>query len=219
MLLDQIISLFSVIVADIFLAGDNAIIIGMVAATVAIENRRRVIMFGIAAAAIMRVIFALITVQLLQVPGLLLAGGLVLLWIAWKFWRELRSGPAKAEQASKRPSRSMKQAIFQIAVADLSMSLDNVLAVAGIARDHPWILIFGLALSIALMAVATPFVVRLLDRYPKVAYLGLGVILYIALTMIWHGGAIFVTGIPTHCLYWITTCQPPHTTVALITKD
>ena len=198
MLLDQIISLFSVIVADIFLAGDNAIIIGMVAATVAIENRRRVIMFGIAAAAIMRVIFALITVQLLQVPGLLLAGGLVLLWIAWKFWRELRSRPAKAEQASKRPSRSMKQAIFQIAVADLSMSLDNVLAVAGIAREHPWILIFGLALSIALMAVATPIIVRLLDRYPKVAYLGLGVILYIALTMIWHGGAIFFPGTPTH---------------------
>lgn len=198
MLLDQIISLFSVIVADIFLAGDNAIIIGMVAATVAIENRRRVIMFGIAAAAIMRVIFALITVQLLQVPGLLLAGGLVLLWIAWKFWRELRSGPAQTEQASKRPSRSMKQAIFQIAVADLSMSLDNVLAVAGIAREHPWILIFGLALSIALMALATPIVVRLLDRYPKVAYLGLGVILYIALTMIWHGGAIFFPGTPTH---------------------
>ena len=198
MLLDQIISLFSVIVADIFLAGDNAIIIGMVAATVAIEKRRRVIMFGIAAAAIMRVIFALITVQLLQVPGLLLAGGLVLLWVAWKFWRDLRSIAAKADQASKRPSRSMKQAIFQIAVADLSMSLDNVLAVAGVAREHPWILIFGLALSIALMAVATPFIVRLLDRYPKVAYLGLGVILYIALTMIWHGGAIFVPGIPTH---------------------
>ena len=198
MLLDQLISLVSVIVADIFLAGDNAIIIGMVASTVAIEQRRRVIIFGIATAAIMRVIFALLTVQLLQVPGLLLAGGLVLLWVAWKFWRDLRSIPAKAGEASKRPSRSMKQAIFQIAVADLSMSLDNVLAVAGIAREHPWILIFGLALSIALMAVATPIIVRLLDRYPKVAYLGLGVILYIALTMIWHGGAIFVPGIPTH---------------------
>ena len=198
MLLDQIISLFSVIVADIFLAGDNAIIIGMVASTVAIEQRRRVIMFGIATAAIMRVIFALLTVQLLQVPGLLLGGGLVLLWVAWKFWRGLSSNSGKTDQTSNKQLSSMKQAIFRIAVADLAMSLDNVLAVAGIAREHPGILIFGLALSIALMAAATPFVVRLLERYPKVAYLGLGVILYIALNMIWHGGTIFFPVTPTH---------------------
>ena len=198
MLLDQLISLVSVIVADIFLAGDNAIIIGMLASTVAIEQRRRVIIFGIATAAIMRVIFALLTVQLLQVPGLLLAGGLVLLWVAWKFWRDLRSVSGKAEQTSKEQLSSMKQAIFRIAVADVSMSLDNVLAVAGVAREHPGILIFGLALSIALMAAATPFVVRLLERYPKVAYLGLGVILYIALNMIWHGGTIFFPATPTY---------------------
>ena len=187
MLLDQFISFFSVIIADIFLAGDNAIIIGMVASTVAVENRRQVIMIGIATAAIMRVIFALLTVQLLQLPGVLLAGGVVLIWVAWKFWLSLKAGSRKNKKTSRHQEVSMQRAIFQIAIADLSMSLDNVLAVAGIARDHPWILIFGLALSIALIAAATPIVVRILERYPRVAYLGLGVILYIAITMIWHG--------------------------------
>ena len=187
MFLDQLVPFFSVIIADIFLAGDNAIIIGMVASTVAVEDRRRVIMIGIATAAIMRVIFALLTVQLLQLPGVLLAGGVVLIWVAWKFWLSLRAGSKKTNNTSTDQKVSMQRAIFQIAIADLSMSLDNVLAVAGIARDHPWILIFGLALSIALMAVATPFVVKILERYPRVAYLGLGVILYIAVTMIWHG--------------------------------
>ena len=187
MFLDQLVPFFSVIIADIFLAGDNAIIIGMVASTVAVEDRRRVIMIGIATAAIMRVIFALLTVQLLQLPGVLLAGGVVLIWVAWKFWLSLRAGSKKTKNTSRDQKVSMQRAIFQIAIADLSMSLDNVLAVAGIARDHPWILIFGLALSIALMAVATPFVVKILERYPRVSYLGLGVILYIAITMIWHG--------------------------------
>ena len=187
MLLDQFVSFFSVVIADIFLAGDNAIIIGMVASTVAVEDRRRVIMIGIATAAIMRVIFALLTVQLLQLPGVLLAGGVVLIWVAWKFWLSLRAGSRKKKKTSGDQKVSLQRAIFQVAIADLSMSLDNVLAVAGIARDHPLILIFGLALSIALMAVATPIVVRILERYPRVAYLGLGVILYIAITMIWHG--------------------------------
>ncbi|MBL10307.1 MAG: hypothetical protein CL402_07315 [Acidiferrobacteraceae bacterium] len=191
MVLDQAISLFSVIIADIFLAGDNAIIIGMVATTVAVEDRRRVIIFGIAAAAVMRIIFALLAVQLLQIPGLLLAGGLILLWVAWKFWRDLRSNSKKSENDAQKTYGSVKHAIYRIVIADLSMSLDNVLAVAGIARNHPWILIFGLALSIALMAVATPIIVRLLDRYSKLSYLGLVVILYIAITMIWHGMDIF----------------------------
>lgn len=192
MLLDQFVSFFSVIIADIFLAGDNAIIIGMVASTVAMEDRRRVIMIGIATAAIMRVIFALVTVQLLQLPGVLLAGGVVLIWVAWKFWLSLKPDSRKTKKASRGQKNSMRRAVFQIAIADLSMSLDNVLAVAGIARDHPLILIFGLALSIALMAVATPIVVRVLERYPRVAYLGLGVILYIATTMIWHGATDFM---------------------------
>jgi YjbE family integral membrane protein len=187
MFLDQFVSLFSVIIADIFLAGDNAIIIGMVASTAAAEDRRRVIIIGIAMAAIMRIIFALLTVQLLQLPGVLLAGGVVLIWVAWKFWQNLRAGSRENKKISRDPNVSLQRAIFQIAIADLSMSLDNVLAVAGIARDHPWILIFGLALSIALMAVATPIVVKILERYPRIAYLGLGVILYIAATMIWHG--------------------------------
>lgn len=191
MLFDLAIPLFSVIIADIFLAGDNAIIIAMVAATVANKDRHRVMVFGIAAAAVMRIIFALLTVQLLQIPGLLLAGGLVLLWVAWKFWRDLRSSSKKSGNDGKKTDSSVKHAIFRIVIADLSMSLDNVLAVAGVARDHLWILIFGLVLSIALMAVATPIIVRQLDRYPKLSYLGLVVILYIAITMIWHGMDIF----------------------------
>ena len=191
MLLDQAISLFSVIIADIFLAGDNAIIIGMVASTVAVEDRRRVIVLGIVFAALMRIIFALLTVHLLQVPGLLLAGGLILLWVAWKFWRDLRLSSKKSENDAPITYGPIKHAIYRIVIADLSMSLDNVLAVAGIARDHLWILIFGLALSIGLMAVATPIIVRLLDRYPKLSYFGLIVILYIAITMIWHGIDIF----------------------------
>ena len=187
MLLDQISSLLQVVLVDLVLAGDNVIVVGMVAATVAADQRRRVILAGIAMAALMRVGFALVTVQLLNLPGLLFAGGLLLLWVAWKLWQDLRSSAKKSDSKSSRNPRSVSQAVFQIALADLSMSLDNVLAVAGVARDYPAILVFGLALSIVLMGVGATVVVRALDRYHWIGYAGLAVILYVALSMIWTG--------------------------------
>ena len=187
MLLDQISSLLQVVLVDLVLAGDNVIVVGMVAATVAADQRRRVILAGIAMAALMRVGFALVTVQLLNLPGLLFAGGLLLLWVAWKLWQDLRSSAKKSDSKSSPNSRSVSQAVFQIALADLSMSLDNVLAVAGVARDHPVILVFGLALSIVLMGIGATMVVRALAGYHWIGYAGLAVILYVALSMIWMG--------------------------------
>jgi YjbE family integral membrane protein len=187
MLIDQISSLLQVVLIDLVLAADNAIVVGMVAATVAANKRRRVILAGIAIAALMRIGFALVTVQLLNVPGLLFAGGLLLLWIAWKLWQDLRSSTKKSDSKSPRSPRSVSQAVFQIALADLSMSLDNVLAVASVARDHPVILVFGLALSIVLMGFGAAMVVRALYRYHWIGYAGFAVILYVALSMIWTG--------------------------------
>ena len=187
MLLDQISSFLQVVLVDLVLAGDNVIVVGMVAATVAVDQRRRVILAGIAMAALMRVGFALVTVQLLHVPGLLFAGGLLLLWVGWKLWRDLRSRVNENDSRSSHKPRSISHAVFQIALADLSMSLDNVLAVAGVARDHPSILVFGLVLSIVLMGVGATVVVRALDRYHWIGYAGLGIILYVALSMIWTG--------------------------------
>jgi YjbE family integral membrane protein len=187
MLLDQISPFLQVVLVDLVLAGDNVIVVGMVAATVAVDRRRRVILAGIAMAAFMRVGFALVTVQLLNVPGLLFAGGLLLLWVGWKLWQDLRSRAKKSDSLSSRKPRSVSHAVFQIALADLSMSLDNVLAVAAIARDYPVILVFGLALSIVLMGVGATVVVRALDRYHWIGYAGLAVILYVALSMIWAG--------------------------------
>ena len=187
MLLDQISSLFQVILVDLVLAGDNAIVVGMVAATVAADHRRQVILFGIAMAALMRIAFALVTIQLLNIPGLLLLGGLLLLWVAWKLLQNLRSSADKGNHNSSRKPQSVSRAVFQIAIADLSMSLDNVLAVAGVARDHPVILVFGLVLSVVLMAVGATVVVRFMERYNWIGYAGLAVILYVALTMTWAG--------------------------------
>jgi YjbE family integral membrane protein len=132
-------------------------------------------------------VFAAFTVQLLAVIGLLLAGGLLLLWICWKLWRELREGGLSVDAARKKVPKSMSEAIVQIIVADVSMSLDNVLAVAGAARDHPYALIFGLGLSIVLMGVAATFIARLLNRHRWIAYVGLAIILYVALEMVWRG--------------------------------
>ena len=187
MLLDQISSFLQVVLVDLVLAGDNVIVVGMVAATVAADQRRRVIFAGIAMAALMRIGFALATVQLLQLPGLLFAGGLLLLWVGWKLWQDLRSSAKESNSRSSRKPQSVSHAIFQIALADLSMSLDNVLAVAGIARDHPVILVFGLALSIVLMGIGATVVVRALERYHWIGYAGLAVILYVALSMLWMG--------------------------------
>jgi len=187
---DQFWSLIQVILVDLMLAADNAIVIGLAAASVPAALRPRVIMLGIAAAAVLRILFALVTVQLLQIVGLVLAGGLLLLWVCWKLWRELRNSRNNTEADDEEPSvqtKSLRQAVFQIIVADVSMSLDNVLAVAGIARHEPVILVFGLALSVALMAFAATLIARLLERYSWIAYIGLAVILQVALFMIWEG--------------------------------
>ena len=200
--LSQLYAFVSVVIIDLVLAGDNAIVVGMAASGLPREKQRRVIMLGILLALVFRVVFALVVVQLLAIIGLLLAGGLLLLWVAWKMWRELhpRDGASAvpaldeignpAAQAGGAPPGTKKTstAMWQIAVADVSMSLDNVLAVAGAARDHIWLLIFGLALSIALMGVAAGFIARYMERYPWLSYIGLAVVTYVALSMIWHGG-------------------------------
>jgi len=193
-------ALFQVILIDLTLAGDNAVVIGLAAAGLAKEQRGRAILIGIFAATVLRIGFSLITTQLLQIVGLLFAGGVLLLWVSWKMWRELRH-PAHIEIASENPKqgsqsdaamggakpKSLREAVTQIIIADVSMSLDNVLAVAGAAREHPSVLIFGLALSVFLMGVAATFIARLLARFRWIAYLGLGIILFVAGDMMWRG--------------------------------
>jgi YjbE family integral membrane protein len=196
-------ALFQVIMIDLVLAGDNAIVIGLAAAGLPQEQRARAILVGIVAATVLRIGFAAFTTQLLQVVGLLLAGGILLLWVCWKMWRELRNGAhtendanealmnfdinADGTIAGRIRQKTFAQAAWQIVVADVSMSLDNVLAVAGAAREHPYVLIFGLTLSIALMGVAASFIARLLQKHRWIAYVGLAVILYVAFEMIYRG--------------------------------
>jgi YjbE family integral membrane protein len=188
--LDAFNVLIQVIFIDLVLAGDNAIIVGMVASRVPPEMRKKVILFGIGAAVVMRIGFSLITVQLLNVIGLKLIGGALLLWVCWRLWSELRSGYDELEGADgeEKPFTSMRPAIFQIVIADLSMSIDNVLAIAGVSRDYPAILVFGLALSVAFMVFAATLIAKLLKRYPWVAYVGLILIFYVSLVMMWEGG-------------------------------
>ena len=197
-------ALLQVMAIDLVLAGDNAIVIGLAAAGLPKELRSKAILIGIIAATLLRIFFALITTQLLAVTGLLLAGGLLLLWVCWKMWSELRDGHANEDRADEAlanadlnadgtiagggPTKTLKQAAWQIVIADVSMSLDNVLAVAGAAREHPTVLIIGLVMSIALMGLAASFVARLLSKHRWIAYVGLAVILYVALDMIWRGG-------------------------------
>ena len=194
-------ALFQVVMIDLVLAGDNAIVIGLAAAGLPQHQRLKVIFWGIAAATLMRIGFASVTIQLLQIIGLLLAGGILLLWVCWKMWRELRQphhhASAGLARRGRRADRSVTsggraektfgQAIWQIIVADVSMSLDNVLAVAGAARNHPYILVFGLVLSIALMGVAANFMANLLQKHRWIAYVGLAIILYVALDMCYRG--------------------------------
>lgn len=184
-------ALATVIVTDVVLAGDNAIVVGMAAAGLPAEQRRRAILAGIAGATVLRILFAVITTQLLKIIGLMLAGGILLLWVCWKLYRELRAGHAQADLESeagpqRRPKR-FRDAVTQIIVADISMSLDNVLAVAGAAREHTWVLIVGLTLSVALMGVAATVMAQLLVRHRWIGFVGLFIILYIALGMIWDG--------------------------------
>lgn len=190
-------ALLQVIMIDLVLAGDNAIVIGLAAAGLPKDQRNKAILVGIIAATVLRIVFAGLTTQLLQIIGLLLAGGVLLLWVCWKMWRELRishqheaaaaAALESGESPAEPPRKSFAQAAWQIVVADISMSLDNVLAVAGAAREHPEVLIFGLALSIALMGLAASFIARLLNKHRWIAYVGLLVILYVAIEMIWRG--------------------------------
>jgi YjbE family integral membrane protein len=182
-------ALFSVIMIDLVLAGDNAVVIGLAAAGLPQEQRTKAILIGVIAATVLRIAFAAFTVQLLAIVGLLLAGGILLLWVCWKMWRELRRPHHAADGAADgaAQSKTLAQAAWQIVVADVSMSLDNVLAVAGAAREHPAALIFGLGLSIVMMGVAANFIARLLERHRWIAYVGLAIILYVAGDMIWRG--------------------------------
>ena len=183
----EFIALLQVLLIDLVLAGDNAIVVGLAVNGLPAEQRRRAIVFGVAAATLLRIGFALVTLQLLAIVGLLLAGGLLLLWVCWRMYRELRRGDAAHEAADAAP-KTMRAAMFQIVLADLSMSLDNVLAVAGAAREHPWVLVLGLAISVVLMGVAASLVARLLERYRWLAWIGLAIVLYISCKMIWEGG-------------------------------
>jgi len=184
-----------IILIDIVLAGDNAIVVGALAAGLPAEQRKKVIMIGVAAALVLRIAFALIVSQLLQIVGLVLAGGILLLWVAWKMYRELRhkgesAGSAEVpgdEHSGLKPAKSFASAAWGVALADVSMSLDNVLAVAGAAREHPYVLIFGLILSVVLMGVAANFIARYIDRYRWIAWGGLLVILWVACKMIYEG--------------------------------
>jgi YjbE family integral membrane protein len=192
-------ALVQVIMIDLVLAGDNAVVIGLAAAGLPKEQRGKVILIGIIAATVLRIVLALMTTQLLQIVGLLLAGGILLLWVSWKMWRELRhgghgddegvdtvSGEAHAT-GSGGSKKTFKQAVWQIVIADLSMSLDNVLAVGGAAREHPWVLIFGLALSIALMGLAAAWIAQLLQKHRWIGFAGLAIIVYVAIEMMWRG--------------------------------
>lgn len=221
----ELIALGQVIMIDLVLAGDNAIVVGMAAAGLPKEQRGKVILIGIIAATVLRIMFALVTTQLLLIIGLTLAGGLLLLWVCWKFWRELvhqrrarlreaamsrheltkdeRRELAEPEEAlpGAAPAKTMRQAITQIVIADVSMSLDNVLAVAGAASDHPTVLVIGLVLSVALMGAAATVIAKLLKRYHWIAYVGLAVILWVALDMIWRGSMEVATKVDLTTLF------------------
>jgi YjbE family integral membrane protein len=188
-------ALLQVVMIDIVLAGDNAIVVGALAAGLSAKDRHRVIVIGILAALILRIIFALFVSQLLQIVGLLLAGGLLLLWVAWRMWRELQhtgESPGSAEiegdeHSGVAQAKTFAGAAWSVALADVSMSLDNVLAVAGAARDHPGVMMIGLVLAVAMMGLAANVIAKYIDRYRWIAWVGLIVILWVAVKMIYEG--------------------------------
>ena len=187
-LADAFTALVEVVFVNVVLSADNAVVIGLAAMGLSARQRLRALWLGIALATVLRIVFAVVATTLLQVIGLLLAGGILLLWVAWKMWRELRRGAAEVEVVhDNAPPKTFRQALWQIFLADVSMSLDNVLAVAGAAMDHPMILILGLAISVLLMGVAASAVASLLARFRWVAYAGLALVLYIAARMVWTG--------------------------------
>ena len=225
-LASQVSAFLQVLMIDLVLAGDNAVAVGLAAAGLPREQRKKVIIYGLAAAVALRIVFALVTVQLLQVLGLLVAGGFLLLWVCWRMYRDLRAGHAEDQAAAEAsledatgidvdssggaggaaaagamPRKTFRQAFFTIFLADVSMSLDNVLAVAGAAREHPSILVFGLLLSIALMGVAATWIAKLLHKYPWIGWAGLAIVLFVALRMIWEGHRDVVVGLNQTAAY------------------
>jgi len=183
----QLIALAQVILIDIVLAGDNAVVVGMAAARVDPRLRAKVIVWGVGGAVILRILFAVVATQLLAIVGLLLAGGILLLWVCWRMWRDI-SGDKHHDAPKIEAGASAKRAILQILVADISMSLDNVLAVAGAARDHLDVLVIGLLMSVGLMGAAASYIATLLERHRWIAYIGLAIVVYVAVMMVWHGG-------------------------------
>ena len=181
-----LVALAQVLMIDVVLAGDNAVVIGLAAARVPVELRKKVIFWGLVAAVVLRIGMAAVAVQLLAVIGLTLAGGILLLWVCWRMWRDL-SADKHHIAPEITAGASAKRAILQILVADISMSLDNVLAVAGAARDHLDVLIIGLLMSVALMGAAATYIARLLERYRWIGYIGLAIVVYVAIMMIYHG--------------------------------
>ncbi len=186
MLLGDLTVLAQVLMIDLVLAGDNAVVIGLAVAGLRREQQRPAILLGIGAATAIRIALALVTLRLLEIIGLTLAGGLLLLWVCWRMYRELRRRPHVAASGEV-PSKRLSAAMLQIALADLSMSLDNVLAVAGAAHDRPWVMAAGLLVSVLLTAVAAQLVARLLERHRWIAWVGLAIVVYVALDMIWQG--------------------------------
>ena len=191
----QLLALAQVVLIDLALAADNAVVVGLAVSGLAEADRRRALLLGTLAAAALRMAGGAIALQLLAIIGLVLAGGILLLWVGWKMYRELRGRAAPAGHAAP-PAKTLGQAMLQIALADISMSLDNVLAVAGAAEDHLGVLVIGLALGVVLMAVAASLIARLLERYRWLAWGGWLMVLYVALKMIAEGAADLLAGMP-----------------------
>ncbi len=182
----QLVALGQVLLIDLVLAGDNAVVVGMAVAGLPEAQKSRAILVGIIVATVLRIAFALLALRLLAIVGLLFAGGLLLLWVAWRMYRDLRGARHEVASAGA-PVKTMRQALVQIVLADVSMSLDNVLAVAGASRDHPWVLAFGLVISVLIMGVAARLIANLLERHRWVAWIGLLVVVYVALRLVWDG--------------------------------
>jgi YjbE family integral membrane protein len=190
----ELLAFFQIVLIDVAMAGDNAIAVGLAAAGLPKDKRHHAVLAGIGAATILRILFAIFAVQILHITGLLAAGGLLLLWVAWKMYRDIRhlqhtnSASTPETDVPLPEPKKLSSAILQIIIADVSMSLDNILAVAGVARDHIMVLVAGLGLSVLLMGVAATFVTKLTHRWPWIAYIGVAIILFTALHMMWDGG-------------------------------
>jgi YjbE family integral membrane protein len=197
--LEVLAALCQVVFINVVLSADNAVVIGMAAMGLPARDRMRVLWLGIAMATVLRIGFAVVATTLLKVVGLLLAGGILLLWVSWKLWRELRRAKGADESSAVQggTTKTVGRALWQIIVADVSMSLDNVLAVAGAALEHPVVMAVGLAISVLLMGSAAAAIARLLERFRWLAYVGLAVILYVAGKMIWHGVQDLAAAAPT----------------------